>query len=81
MPTAALPWQATPSWLPLSIQVYKQTLQTLTLINTHFLQIVSSEPGGDPWSPVFVSCTYSSFIQDGDRVWFLYFSDPMLGTK
>lgn len=81
MPTAALPWQAAPSWLPLSVQVYKQELQTLTLINTHFLQIVSLESREDPWSPVFVSPTYSRFNEGGDHMWFLYSPSSMLGTK
>lgn len=81
MPTAALPWQAAPSWLLLSIWVYKQKLQTLTSINTHFLQIVSSESREDPWSPMFVSPSYSCFKEGGDHMWFLHSSSLVLGTE
>lgn len=81
MPMAAQPWQAAPSWLPLFIKVYKAKLQTLTSINTHFLQIVSSESQEDCWGPVFVSPPDSCLNEGGDHTWFLCSSIPVLGTK
>lgn len=80
MSTAAQPWQAAPSWLPLFIEVYKAKLQTMTSINTHFLQIVSSESQEDCWGPVFVSPTDACLNEGGDHAWFLC-SIPVLDTK